>query len=657
MSAYTRVGRLIFILLLLSGFPQTGAQTKFSRGVNLTGWFQVSRARDIQFTMFTEKDIENIKLLGCDVIRLPIDLRDMTSGAPQFKIDTLLFNFLDSAVTWCEKHEIYIILDNHSNTGTDPAVADTLTKVWGQMASHYKDRSGYVLYEVLNEPHSISTSAWGDIQGKVINSIRTYDIRHTIVVGGSGWNSYNELQYLPVYADTNLLYTFHFYDPMVFTHQGATWVTPSLAPLSGVPFPFNQAEMPVCPSVLKGTWVESDLNNYSTLGTPTRIYELLNNAVTFRSQRKVRIYCGEFGSYMLNSNNDDRCRWYKTVRQYLENNDIPWTSWDYKGGFGIFTKGSNELFENDLNVNLLDSMGLNVPPQTPFSIRPDTAGFMLYGDYIGQGINNASYSSGTVDFYCTNLPEAGWFCLNWYGFSQYNAIVFDFVPDKDLSGLVNSGYALDFMVRGSAPGIKFEMRFRDAKTGTVEHPWRMGTTIDSTSAPWDLKWHHVRVPLTSFTERGAWDNNTWYNPEGKFDWTKVDVFEISTEWTDIIGKDLWLDNIYISNLDTAVVKVNQAIIINENPAYGDIKLAAYPNPMKNHTVITSFLSPENPVDADVYSITGIKIRTLLKGYISPGPLHIIWDGYGDNGAEAAPGIYFCRIITKSFHGICKIVKD
>jgi endoglucanase len=657
MSAFRRFGKWIIIFSLLSCFSRAGAQTTFSRGVNLTGWFQVNGARDIQFTLFTEKDIEEIKSLGCDVIRLPIDLRDMISGAPQFKIDTLLFSFLDSAVTWCEKHEMYVILDNHSNTGTVTSVADTLIKVWGQMASHYKNRSGYVLYEVLNEPHGISTASWGNIQGQVINEIRTYDNRHTIVVGGSGWNSYNELQYLPVYADTNLIYTFHFYDPMVFTHQGATWVTPSLAPLSGVPFPYDSDSMPVCPAILKGTWVESNLQNYSNIGTSAWIDELINKAITFRSQRKVRIYCGEFGVYDLNSNNTDRCRWYKVVRQYLENNNIQWTSWDYKGGFGLFTKGSNELFEHDLNVSLLDSLGLNVPPQTPFSIIPDSTGFMLYSDFIGPSIKNASYGSGTIDFYNANLPEAGRFCLNWYGFSQYNALVFDFAPDKDLSGLVNSGYALDFMVRGSAPGILFEMRFRDAKTGNIDHPWRMGTTIEPTSVPWDLRWHHVRIPLTSFTERGAWDNNTWYNPEGKFDWTKVDVFEISTEWIGIIGKDIWFDNIYLSNLDTAIVRVNDATYIYENHAYNDIRVGASPNPMKNFTNITSVIRPENPVNAEVYSITGIKIRTLLKGYISPGPLQIYWDGCGDNGSEVVPGIYFCRIVTKPFVGICRIIKN
>ena len=657
MSAFRKFGKWIIILSILSCFSRAGAQTTFSRGVNLTGWFQVSSATDIQFTLFTEKDIEEIKSLGCDVIRLPIDLRHMISVAPQFKIDTLLFSFLDSAVTWCEKHEIHVILDNHSNTGTVPSVADTLIKVWGQMASHYKDRSGYVLYEVLNEPHGISTSQWGAIQGQVINAIRAYDARHTIVVGGSGWNSYNELQYLPVYADTNLIYTFHFYDPMVFTHQGATWVTPSLAPLSGVPFPYDPASMPACPASLKGTWVEGNLQNYSQLGTPSWIYELINNAITFRSQRKVRLYCGEFGVYELNSNNNDRCSWYKTVRLYLEKNNIPWTSWDYKGGFGLFIKGSNELFEHDLNVNLLDSLGLNVPPQTPFSIVPDSTGLMLYGDYIGPGINNGSYSSGTIDFYSVNLPEAGRFCLNWYGFSQYNALVFDFVPDKDLSRLVNSGYALDLMVRGSAPGIIFEMRFRDAKTGSIEHPWRMGTTIGPTTVPWDLRWHHIRIPLTSFTERGAWDNNTWYDPAGEFDWTRVDVFEISTEWTGILGKDIWFDNIYLSDLDTAIVRVNEATYTVENPAYNDIKVTAFPNPMKNNTVITSATLQRDPVYAELYSINGMKIRTLLKGTIDTGPLQINWDGRNDNGSEAAPGIYFCRIFTKSSFGICSIIKN
>jgi len=66
-------------------------EVPFHRGVNLTSWLQVGSARQIQFTQFTKQDLENIKSLGCDVIRLPINLHYMTGGAPDYTIDPLFF--------------------------------------------------------------------------------------------------------------------------------------------------------------------------------------------------------------------------------------------------------------------------------------------------------------------------------------------------------------------------------------------------------------------------------------------------------------------------------------------------------------------------------------------------------------------------------------
>jgi endoglucanase len=232
-------GAIIIILLLVAISPLY-TQAPFSRGVNLTGWFQAESPGQIQFNRFDREDIANIKSLGCDVIRLPVNLHSMTTGSPSYTLDPLYVTFLDSVITWCEDLRIYLIIDNHSfdpNVSTSPDIGNILTKVWSQTAAHLKDRSDYILFEILNEPHGISTSSWGSIQNQVINAIRVYDSRHTIIVGGSGYNSYNELSALPVYSDNNLLYTFHFYDPFMFTHQGAGWTEPSMEPLSGVPFP------------------------------------------------------------------------------------------------------------------------------------------------------------------------------------------------------------------------------------------------------------------------------------------------------------------------------------------------------------------------------------------------------------------------------------
>ncbi len=645
----------LLMTLCMLYFSMAGSQTPFSRGINLTGWFQVNSPGQIQFTRYVKQDLKNIKSLGCDVIRLPVNLHAMTSGSPAYTLDPMFLSILDSVVTWSEQLQLYLILDNHSfdnNVSTSPDISDILIKVWTQMAQHYKGRSDYIIYEILNEPHGIAASTWGAIQGQVINAIRTADTKHTIIVGGVNFNTYTELRNIPGYSDPNLIYTFHFYDPFMFTHQGATWVSPSMAPLSGVPFPYNASKMPPCPDVLKGTWIESNLNNYTNDGTVDHVKSLIDIAVNFKNTRNVRVFCSEFGVYIPNSDTADRVYWYSVVRQYLEEKGIPWTTWDYQGGFGLFNKGSNQLFNHDMNIPLLAALGFNVPPQTPFVIRPDSVGFAIYSDYIGQYLNDASYGTGTINFYSSNLPNNSRYCIDWKEFRQYNTVGFDFSPDKDLSVLSAGGYALDFMVRGNSPGIKFDVRFIDTRTVDIDHPWRMGFAIDQTLAAWDKRWHQVHIDLSSFNERGSWDNGSWYNPEGKFDWSKVDRFEISTEYAVTGGKELWFDNIYVTELDTALVRETGIDLSSTN----DLKLLVKPNPVQFHTTISYYLSNKTLVSLSILSFTGNKIRELVNEIQPSGYYSLMWDGCGDNGIAVPRGVYLCILRTTVRSVVSRIIR-
>jgi endoglucanase len=653
---------ITLLLTLLSLFYSltSVAQTPFSRGVNVTEWFQVGSPGQIQFTRFTKHDFENIKSLGCDVVRLPINLHSMTSGSPSYTLDPLYVAFLDSVINWCEDLRLYLMIDNHTfdpNVNTSPDIGNILTKVWSQTAGHLKDRSDYILYEILNEPHGITTAQWGAIQGQVISAIREKDTKHTIVVGGSGYNSYNELAGLPVYTDNNLLYTFHFYDPFMFTHQGASWTVPSMEPLAGVPFPYNSATMPACPTSLKGTWIENSLNSYPSDGTVDRVKQLIDIAINFRNSRNVNIFCGEFGVYIPNSANTDRTYWYGAVRQYFENNNIPWTIWDYKGSFGLFNKDSNYLFDHDLNITLLQALNLNVPPQTPFSIKPDSTGFIIYSDYTGPQIYDASAGPGIVDYYSTDMPNNDSYCLHWHSFAQYSKVGFDFNPDRDFTKLFAEGYAIDFMVRGNFPGIKFDIRFIDTKTSDPgDHPWRMGLTIDDTYTTWDRKWHHVNIPLNSLAEQGSWDNNTWYNPEGKFDWSAIDRFEISMEVPETSGRHIWFDNIHITNRDTAIVRQFGELGISPVNDQSPLDLRVKPNPFINSASISYNLPSECRVSLSIYTTTGIKICTLANRVQDPGEKIIIWNGSSDEGVPVQRGVYICMLTAGKLHESCKIIR-
>lgn len=616
------------------------AQVPFNRGVNLTNWFQSSTAREIQFSKYTKKDFENIKSLGCDVIRLPINLHAMTNGTPDYVLDDLFLDILDHAVDLAEELQIHLILDNHSfdPVASDPAISSVLTKVWTQMALHFKNRSGYIHYEILNEPNGIDDATWGSIQQLAIDAIRAEDTKHSIIVGGVEWNSYNNLKNLPVYTDSKLIYTFHFYDPFLFTHQGANWISPSLTPLAGVPFPYKSNAMPAVPASLKGTWVEGAMADYVNTGTVNKIKELINIVVDFKNQRNVPVYCGEFGAYIPNSNNNDRVSWYQAVHNYLVEKEIPYTTWDYQGGYGLFTKNSNELFDNDLNVPLLQALALNVPDQKVYEKKPKTTGFILYDDYVGEGIINASSAgTGTLDYYSTASPKAENYCIYWTNVGQYDQIGFDFKPDIDLS-LLKGQDTLDFWVRGNTPSAKFDVRFVDTKVDASDHPWRMGKTIDNTYALWDNAWHHVRIPLTKLEEKGSYDN-AWFPPQGKFDWSSVDRFEIVPEAQPLDGIQFSFDNIKISGEDVIVISGLEDARRNSD-------FSIYPNPFTSQASIEYIVLDQHMLNISIYNICGEKIRTLVNEAKLPGKHTINWDGKNDANEYVAEGLYLVKLMTQ-----------
>ena len=643
--------KIVIFLILSLNILVLSAQNPFTRGVNLTNWFQTANVRQIQFTKYTKQDLIRIKNLGCDVIRLPINLHFMTNGAPDYTIDPLFFDFLDQVVDWAEELQIHLLLDNHTfdpNENTDPSVEGILLKVWPQMAEHYKNRSNYIYYEVLNEPHGITTAVWCQIQQKVINAIRAIDTKHTIVVGPSGYNSYNELKNMPVYTDSNLIYTFHFYDPFMFTHQGATW-TSYMQDLANIPFPYNVTAMPATPASAKGTWVESSLNSYKTDGTVAKVKQWLDIAVSFKTSRNVKLFCGEFGVYIPNSPHADRVFWYDVVRKYLEEKGITWTIWDYQGGFGLFEKGTSELFDYDLDTDILKSLNLTVPEQKDFSIVPDNKTIDIYTDYIGQSISESGNAgNGTIDYYSSSF-QTGKYSIYWTGSNQYSGPGFDFKPDKDLSKLVANNYELDFWIKGDSPNTKFEIRFVDSKSTVAgDHPWRMSYTIDQTKVSWNGTWQHLKIPLKNFKETGSWDNPQWFNPAGKFDWKEVNRFEIISEFNALGAQKIWFDEIRINGTPLTSVEV-QAI-----PDY--FKSKAWPNPFTETVTIEYDLPISAHVEVDIYDLNGRRIDVLADHeYQDQGHHQIKWLPRHKGFLKTTEGIYICRITSSGKTEVLKLL--
>jgi endoglucanase len=332
-------GKVLYPLRFKSGsigLPTNPVQ-QLSKGAGFSQAFEVFSPYNIQFNYYTIEDFQNVKKLGLNSIRLPIFMDNMFEEKSS-TMNPLFFYLLDQYVDMAENEGLNLILTNMSgfDYANDPIIQDKFINIWKQMAEHYKNRSTKILYELANEPNGITDEAWGQIQGNVIDVIRKIDQTHTIIVTPI-WDGLANLEKLPDYEDENLIYAFHFYDPFLFTHQGV--INASLGDLVGVPFPYNEEEMPSMPASFVGNWYEGLYYDYKTDATAVEIRKLIDTAAKFKNERNVPLWCGEFG-VVGGTDHDDRVYWYNVLRSSLEENGIPWSMHGYIRYSGPFEYGT-----------------------------------------------------------------------------------------------------------------------------------------------------------------------------------------------------------------------------------------------------------------------------------------------------------------------------
>jgi hypothetical protein len=69
----------------------------------------------------------------------------------------------------------------------------------------------------------------------------------------------------------------------------------------------------------------------------------------------------------------------------------------------------------------------------------------------------------------------------------------------------------------------------------------------------------------------------------------------------------------------------------------------YPNPFNPATTIEFSLAEISRVRLMIVDVRGSLVRSLLDGYLAPGPHHVHWHGLDDAGARVGSGIYILRL--------------
>lgn len=310
----------------------------------------------------------NIAKAGFKTVRLPVCFSAFASIQAPYQWDFPLgLAAVDSILKWSLNNNLKVIVDFH-HPEFDGSVqgANTIERkltLWKSIAERYKNTDPEkVFFELQNEPHDVTAAEWRLQANQLINTVRAIATNHTFIVGFHDWNGRDAMIQSEPFADNNIIYTFHYYDPFIFTHQGATWSSPEIKELRNVPFPYSINPNITLPASAKGTWVEGSIKNYPKEGTDEAIYTALSKAKDWSIQKNVPVFLGEFGSYSEFSDADSRCRHATAVYKALGLLEIPSTWWEWDAGFSMFPKGTTEIsacMKLALESYTLKALGLN----------------------------------------------------------------------------------------------------------------------------------------------------------------------------------------------------------------------------------------------------------------------------------------------------------
>lgn len=194
-----------------------------------------------------EADVAALATAGFNSIRLPMHFNLFTLPIEQEPVpgqNTWLtngFKLVEDLLSWCETHQIYLILDMHGcpgGQGRDQPISDynppapslwenstnrtKLVALWKEIATRYASRTWIAGYDLINEPNwtfenQSNVNGCDDQTNAPLRqllldltaAIRQVDTNHMIILEGNCWaGNYNGL--LPPWDD-NLVISFHKY--------------------------------------------------------------------------------------------------------------------------------------------------------------------------------------------------------------------------------------------------------------------------------------------------------------------------------------------------------------------------------------------------------------------------------------------------------------
>jgi len=338
----------------------------FMKGVNLGGWISQFDKYDVKhFEEFiTKKDIEYIASLKFDHVRVPVDYNVLEDE--DANIIESGFEYLENCRIWCEEYGLNMLIDLHECYGYsfdplkkdmdrkkfffDKDLQERFFKLWDEIAKRFGKYPNQVAFEPLNEVVLYEVyNEWNGICAEYIKRMRALAPDTYIIIGGVRYNNVLSVPLIDVPIDDKIVFNFHCYEPMVFTHQGAYWVDFMPSDFR-IAYPmtkeeYRKASLELTDDLAGAIFAE----NVGEIGVQF-FEDIFKPAIDYARKKDVALYCGEYGVIDL-ADNENKLRWLKDIHTCFTENGIGHALWNYKEkDFGIVDESFASIKERFIEI-------------------------------------------------------------------------------------------------------------------------------------------------------------------------------------------------------------------------------------------------------------------------------------------------------------------
>lgn len=572
-----------------------------------------------------EVDIQKIASWGFNSIRLPFNYRMLS---PENQPGVYLeegFQVIDQLLQWCEKYQLYLILDMHCAPGgqnagnisdsdgiearlwTEVTNQDRTVAIWRKIAERYVKAEWIGGYDLINEPvlpSGYSSTQLRSLYMRITRAIREVDPDHIVFIEGN-WYATDFTSLTPPF-DLKLVYSFHKY------------------------------------------WDETSTAS-------------IQKYMQIRSQYNLPLWMGESGE---NSNT-----WFNACVQVMEENNIGWCWWTHKKIQTTTSPYSSPISPNYQRIldywnkkaskpsqefarQALFQMANNLAIEK-CDFLPDVVDALFRSDFnsktlpykeqhlpgliqaIDYDLGNVLVAYSDKDYQNAPGPSSGG---PWNRGWRYRNDGVDIESCQDTSGAIfNVGWIEDgewllYTVSIAEAGI-YSVECRVASSGNTG---RFRLFLDG-----QVVSNEISVPNT-----GGWQN--WKSVTATTFSLPAGLHRLKIAFT----KGNFNLNYLSFTLKSSSVSEGSQI---QSPVKSLSLAQNYPNPFNQSTEITVFSSKTEVVSLNIYNLQGKLVRKIFKGNLSSGKNLFLWDGTDDFAKPVSSGIYFCFLESERYRESRRLV--